>query len=112
MGTVAILAQGSAMSGLMEEPEPQTTVSSELQRKLQKSLDKTVVWPKARWVSCAVTLLLFAIRVVTLQAFFLIAYALAIYLLNILILFLSPLEDPEEGGVLPTAGEEFRPFER
>ena len=38
-------------------------------------LDKTVVWPKARWVSAATSLLVFGIRVKVREGFYLVAYA-------------------------------------
>lgn len=75
------------------------------------------------------------VRIVTYQGFYVVAYALGIYLLNIFLLFLSPRFDPAEadaegdalgndaplnldypsasGNVLPMAtDEEFRPFVR
>jgi hypothetical protein len=57
--------------------------------------------------------MLYTIRVFTLEGFFIITYALGIYLLHLLVGFLSPQEDPEDGPVLPTSGDdEFRPFQR
>lgn len=47
------------------------------------------------------------------QGYFIVAYGLGIFLLNNFILFLSPLEDPNEGPTLPTSSrEEYRPFAR
>lgn len=75
-------------------------------------------------------LALFMLRVVWLQGFYVVAYALGIYLLNLFLLFLSPRFDPalqedEQGlgneaniaggndvGLPMTADEEFRPFIR
>ncbi|XP_018464645.2 protein RER1B, partial [Raphanus sativus] len=54
---------------------------------------------------------------ISIHGFYIISYALGIYLLNLLIGFLSPLVDPEldnaGGASLPTRGsDEFKPFIR
>jgi hypothetical protein len=81
--------------------------------------------------------LLFSLRIITYQGFYVVAYAWAIYLLNIFLLFLSPRFNPEDDpeglgnsadlsdglfdgmspspakGMLPLkSDEEFRPFIR
>ncbi|KAH0871842.1 hypothetical protein HID58_078864 [Brassica napus] len=67
-------------------------------------------------VDCYATLvvaLAFSLRVFYIQGFYIIAYGLGIYLLNLLIGFLSPLVDPEaaDGPSLPTRGsDEFQAF--
>jgi hypothetical protein len=100
----------------MNGGEPQSAaldnVVAKLQQRFRHYLDKTVVWPKARWVSAATSLLVFGIRVKVREGFYLVAYALALYLLNILVGFLSPAEDPSEGITLPQNEQEFRPFTR
>ena len=69
-------------------------------------------------MDCYATLvvaLAFSLRVFYIQGFYIIAYGLGIYLLNLLIGFLSPLVDPEaaDGPSLPTRGsDEFKPFIR
>ena len=81
-------------------------------------IDKTVPLMKARWITFGVLLLLYLIRVYFLEGFYIVTYALGIYLLNLLIGFLSPNVDPEDedglGDVsLPSRDvEEFRPFIR
>ncbi|KAI9363385.1 RER1 protein [Zopfochytrium polystomum] len=72
----------------------------------------------------AVLLLLYFIRVWILAAFYIVTYALGIYLLNLFLAFLQPKFDPamelddegedaEEGPALPVkADDEFRPFIR
>merc|ERR1711870_100199 len=58
-------------------------------------------------------LVLYIIRVYVKQGFYVVTYGLGIYLLNLLIGFLSPAVDPDaEGLTLPTQNEEFRPFSR
>lgn len=88
------------------------SAQAKIQRQVQHYLDKTVVWMKARWAVAFVSLLLFGVRVVKCEGYYLVAYALALYLLNILVMFLSPAEDPAEGVTLPQNEEEFRPFSR
>lgn len=87
----------------------------ELSRKYQHYLDQSTVHLKARWGAFGAMLLVFCLRVYMTQGFFIIAYGLGIFLLNMFIGFLSPQVDPEnEGPVLPSkrAGGEFRPFSR
>ncbi|CAO2815036.1 protein RER1B-like [Amaranthus tricolor] len=98
----------------------ETPISKKLHefgRIYQYYLDKTTPHAVPRWVGTAVLALIYAIRVYFIQGFYIITYALGIYLLNLLIGFLSPLVDPEieasDGAVLPTKGsDEFKPFIR
>jgi hypothetical protein len=82
-------------------------------------IDRTVPRMQARWISFAVALMLYMLRVYVIGGFFIVTYALGIYLLNLLIGFLTPAIDPEEqDGLrdvsLPQSGSdsEFRPFAR
>uniref|UniRef100_A0A453DMP4 Protein RER1 n=2 Tax=Triticinae TaxID=1648030 RepID=A0A453DMP4_AEGTS len=63
----------------------------------------------------------YALRVLSIHGFYIVSYGLGIYLLNLLIGFLSPMVDPEldpsaaahDGPALPTRGsDEFKPFIR
>ncbi|CAH2076271.1 unnamed protein product [Thlaspi arvense] len=87
-----------------------------LSQRQQHLLDKTVPHVLYRWISCLVVVLIYAVRVYFVEGFYIITYAIGIYILNLLIAFLSPQEDPEAslgGGSLPTRGsDEFRPFVR
>lgn len=82
----------------------------------QHLLDKTVPHVLYRWISCLVVVFVYAVRVYFVEGFYIITYAIGIYILNLLIAFLSPQEDPEaslDGGSLPTRrSDEFRPFVR
>lgn len=90
----------------------------------QHYLDRTTPHTGPRWITTVTLLVLFMLRVITVQGFFVVAYALGIYLLNIFLLFLSPRFDPEgldndsvledtNAGLLPSArDDEFRPFVR
>ncbi|KAI3509589.1 hypothetical protein L1887_24975 [Cichorium endivia] len=86
-------------------------------RLFQYYLDKTTPHAVYRWIGTATLAVLFALRVYYVQGFYIVAYGLGIYLLNLLIGFLSPLVDPEvdpaDGALLPTKGsDEFKPFIR
>lgn len=100
-------------------------------RTYQLYLDKSVSYVTGRWVGLGVLLLLFLLRIFTAQGWYIVCYALGIYLLNLFLLFLQPKFDPvleqalrdeqiEEGtsgeGVGSSSREEqsdeFRPFIR
>ncbi|XP_057801905.1 protein RER1A-like [Salvia miltiorrhiza] len=89
----------------------------ELSKLFQYYLDKSTPHAHYRWIGTFGLVLLYALRVYYVQGFYIITYGLGIYLLNLLIGFLSPLVDPEleptEGPSLPTKGsDEFKPFIR
>lgn len=75
-------------------------------------------FPKARWIACFALLGLYLFRVFYFNGWYIVTYALFIYLLNLFILFLTPQVDPEEEGdfdteSLPTnIDDEHRPFVR
>jgi len=100
-------------------------------RLYQSTLDRWTPHIYQRWLGTAGLLAIFALRVLLAQGWYIVAYAHAIYLLNLLLAFLQPRFDPslredlaadevEEGGTaeLPTtngsapADDEFRPFVR
>ncbi|KAF3770122.1 retrieval of early ER protein Rer1 [Cryphonectria parasitica EP155] len=115
----------------MDAPEPDqtpfaavTAQTSRLQRRYQALLDQSTPYVAYRWVGTAVALMLFFTRIFVAQGWYIVAYALGIYLLNLFLAFLQPKFDPsneaidnemEDGSVgsLPTKqDEEFRPFIR
>ena len=78
-------------------------------------LDRTAPFTAGRWIGTGVCLIIYAYRVFHLTGWYIVTYALGIYLLNLMIGFLSPVMDPEaEGPALPTAVDdtEFKPFVR
>ncbi|XP_033097765.1 protein RER1-like [Anneissia japonica] len=88
-------------------------------QKYQSFLDRWVPFTTARWVFSFLVFILYFVRVFILQGWYIVTYALGIYLLNLFIAFLSPKIDPvfeqedEDGPSLPTkSSEEFRPFIR
>mmetsp|Transcript_2263 Transcript_2263/g.8067 ORF Transcript_2263/g.8067 Transcript_2263/m.8067 type:complete len:199 (+) Transcript_2263:150-746(+) len=98
------------------------TVKTRYQRFLDLSTPR--VWE--RWVGMALLVLVYFLRVYLVGGFYIVTYALGIYLLNLLIGFLTPKVDPEtvlmeiadtveaeEEGALPVNQEdEFKPFIR
>lgn len=65
-----------------------------LHRNYQFYLDRTTPHSFHRWLTTAVLFIIFSLRVIMAQGYFVVAYALCIYLLNLLLLFLSPRFDP------------------
>jgi hypothetical protein len=100
----------------------------------QPYLDRSVQYVTGRWIALGVLLFIFLLRVVLAQGWYIICYALGIYLLNLFLLFLQPKFDPsleqeiqsqdiEEGNTNAgegssssfdndSNGDEFRPFIR
>ncbi|KAI9721110.1 MAG: hypothetical protein M1812_002591 [Candelaria pacifica] len=114
----------------MESPEPEqtpyaaiTAQTSRVGRIYQAYLDKSTPFVTYRWIGTGAVLLAFMLRIVIAQGWYIVAYSLGIYLLNLFLAFLQPKFDPsieqdegmEDGsaGGLPTKkDEEFRPFIR
>ncbi|KAL8996622.1 MAG: hypothetical protein Q9169_003904 [Polycauliona sp. 2 TL-2023] len=115
----------------MDAVEPENTPfaavsaqTSKLGRIYQSYLDKSTPYTTYRWISTAVLLALFFVRIVVAQGWYIVCYSLGIYLLNLFLAFLQPkidpsltqdegLEDGDPGSSLPTKkDEEFRPFIR
>lgn len=107
-----------------ESTETQSPLFREIEKyrfiittKYQKLLDDSTRWLSVRWAITGVLLLLYILRVYYLGGWYIITYALGIYILNLLIGFLSPQWDPEteesDNASLPTKGDdEFKPFVR
>lgn len=111
------------MEGDSATLKPQPTFIVRHYRRLcqiyQKLLDIWTPYTIGRWISTLVLSALYVARVLYLQGWYIVTYALGIYHLNLFIAFLSPKIDPamhdelEDGPELPTkANEEFRPFIR
>lgn len=83
-------------------------------RRFQFYLDKSTPHAGMRWVGTLVMAAIYCLRAYYVKGFYIVTYGLGIYLLNLLIGFLSPQVDPEsEGPALPTKGsDEFKPFIR
>jgi len=93
-----------------------TAFRLQISRRYQKLLDSTTPHTIPRWIGSVVLFILYLVRVWFAGGWYIITYALGIYMLNLLIGFLSPKVDPEmdsEGASLPTrSDDEFRPFIR
>ncbi|SGZ56997.1 CIC11C00000000973 [Sungouiella intermedia] len=89
----------------------------------QKLLDRSVPFYVRRWSAFGALLVIFMVRIFIVQGWYIICYALGIYLLNLFLAFLTPKFDPsleqelkssslEEGAEESVTEEEFRPFIR
>lgn len=63
-------------------------------RLLQGYLDRSTPYPLYRWAATGSLLFLFALRVVYGEGWYIVAYGLSIFLLNIFLAFLQPRFDP------------------
>ncbi|KAI8032569.1 Protein RER1B [Camellia lanceoleosa] len=83
----------------------------------QYYLDRSTPHTPQRWMGTLGVALFYVLRVYYVQGFYVVSYGLGIYVLNLLIGFLSPKIDPElesmDGASLPTKdSDEFKPFIR
>ncbi|KAI6009837.1 retrieval of early ER protein Rer1 [Pisolithus marmoratus] len=113
-------------------PPPLAAAQSQLaklQRQYQQTLDRWTPHVLQRWFGTLGLLTIFMLRIVLSQGWYIVCYALAIYLLNLLLAFLQPKFDPslqddlmadeieegtgDDGPTLPSQrDDEFRPFVR
>ncbi|CAI5441839.1 unnamed protein product [Caenorhabditis angaria] len=107
--------------GLRDRPGATSRFFHSFEVKYQYYLDRLTPHTAVRWVIALLSLVFFASRIVYLQGFYIVAYAVGIYYLNLFLLFLTPSIDPalefddddEDGPVLPSkTNDEFRPFMR
>ena len=103
----------------IDEMSASRKLMDEWGRKYQYVLDRLSPQLTLRWSIFAGVTLLYLIRIFSISGWYIVTYALGIYLLNQLIGFLSPQFDPEMTGeddmTLPLSGgdgKEFRPFAR
>ncbi|KAF8504738.1 retrieval of early ER protein Rer1 [Russula emetica] len=100
-----------------------------LKRQYQQTLDRVTPHIMYRWVGTTATIAIFELRILYAQGWYIVCYAHAIYILNLLLAFLQPKFDPSlqddlmadelEGGEGDTPSplpsnrdDEFRPFVR
>ncbi|KAL6639952.1 hypothetical protein ACP70R_022262 [Stipagrostis hirtigluma subsp. patula] len=115
-GPAVAAAAPAAPTGGRLDPAAAVSAAS---RRFQHLLDRSTPHVGPRWLALAGVAAAYALRVWLAGGYYIVTYALGIYLLNLLIAFLSPQVDPEvaevlgEGPALPTrASDEFRPFVR
>merc|ERR1712046_53922 len=70
-----------------------------------------VPWRRCRWLSFSTFLVALVVRIALIERHFFAVYVLAIYLLNQLLLFVSPATEDDGLPMTSNAGE-FRPFVR
>lgn len=110
--------------------QPVVAQYTKYMRQYRQLLDKSAPHVMHRWLGTSVVVMLFMLRIVVAQGWYIVCYALGIYLLNLLLAFLQPKFDPsleedltadeiEEGGTSGESGllpsqkdDEFRPFVR
>jgi hypothetical protein len=108
---------------LRQKPSIVATFFKRVGQTYQIWLDRWTPHTMSRWVFTVVLVLLFVLRIVMKQGWYIVTYALAIYHLNLLLAFLTPKIDPalahleeedaSDGLELPTRqNDEFRPFIR
>lgn len=121
----------SSESSIPDALQPLVTKYKQYTRLYQNYLDRSAPHALYRWLATAGLVCLFLLRVVLSQGWYIVCYAHAIYLLNLLLAFLQPKFDPsleadlaadtiEEGGDAEldetrrggSVDEEFRPFVR
>lgn len=68
----------------------------QLERKYQSFLDKLHGKTLQRWIFTSILACIFLFRVLFFQGWYIVTYTLGIYVLNLFILYLSPMIDPEE----------------
>ncbi|KAJ4964996.1 hypothetical protein NE237_016845 [Protea cynaroides] len=90
---------------------------NDFSRAFQYYLDRSTPLPVQRWLGTLAVAAIYVLRVYYVRGFYVVSYGLGIYVLNLLIGFLSPKVDPEleglDGASLPTKGsDEFKPFIR
>eukprot|EP00916_Digyalum_oweni_P014432 GHVL01023672.1.p1 GENE.GHVL01023672.1~~GHVL01023672.1.p1 ORF type:complete len:180 (+),score=8.48 GHVL01023672.1:109-648(+) len=85
-----------------------------LKRIIVSYLDKSTPYVTVRWMILLTLAIGYVLRVWMLEGFYVVSYALGIFILNLFVGFLSPLVDPDtEEDLLPTKeGDDYRPFQR
>jgi len=85
-----------------------------IKRRWQSVLDAAVPHIVGRWVFLLLLVGFYLLRVYLVQGFYIVTYGLGIFVLNLFIGFLTPLEDVDaDGPMLPMdIKDEFKPFER
>lgn len=70
-------------------------VAKTIKMRFQNYLDRSTPYVAGRWMFLLVEIMVYALRVYYIKGFHIITYALAIFILNLFIGFLSPVEDPD-----------------
>ena len=79
--------------GAGDDHSPEAVISRwkfAVSQQYQHMLDKTTPHVLRRWIGCLVVAAVYVLRVYLVQGFYIVSYALGIYILNLLALFQSP----------------------
>ncbi|GKU99192.1 hypothetical protein SLE2022_360900 [Rubroshorea leprosula] len=100
-----------------DDVPPLAKWKSDFSRAFQYYLDRSTPHTLRRWLGTLAVAAIYILRVYYVQGFYVVSYGVGIYILNLLIGFMSPKVDPElqhlDSGSLPTKGsDEFKPFVR
>jgi len=85
------------------EDGPSSKFQAMLARKWQHYLDLSAPHIGPRWALSAFIMMIYCLRVYLINGWYIITYGLGIYVLNLLIGFLSPQSDPETEGPVRAA---------
>ncbi|XAR57913.1 hypothetical protein NMG60_11026217 [Bertholletia excelsa] len=96
---------------------PMARLRNDFSTAFQYYLDRSTPHMPQRWMGTLMVVVIYVFRVYYIRGFYVVSYGLGIYVLNLLIGFLSPKIDPEleamDGASLPTKeSDEFKPFIR
>lgn len=103
------------------QPDSNVASFSRLEQLIQYHLDRATPYIASRWTFNLLLSFVFCYRTILSHRFYIIVYCLGIFLLNQLLLFLTPKHDPsladtdadDDAPRLPTRStDEFRPFMR
>eukprot|EP01061_Rhynchopus_euleeides_P019163 TRINITY_DN3153_c0_g4_i1.p1 TRINITY_DN3153_c0_g4~~TRINITY_DN3153_c0_g4_i1.p1 ORF type:complete len:189 (+),score=68.80 TRINITY_DN3153_c0_g4_i1:105-671(+) len=105
------------MDGMGMDGMPSPPAAQRLKVVMQKLDDRLVPHAAVRYVVLAIAIALYWLRIWNVGGFYVVTYALGIYFLKLLMLFVQPLVDPEAeddfGPTLPNdASDEHKPFVR
>jgi hypothetical protein len=96
------------------QPSFLSRLKRSIARQYQTNLDNSISYLITRWILLLLFVILYCIRVYLLSGFYIVTYGLGIFLLNLFIGFVSPLEEESnDGPLLPMNDQdEFKPFIR
>lgn len=106
---------GSKDNDGLKTPSALEAYKNLFSQRTQKYLDDSVPYLKTRWIITLLLSIIYIVRVYYLAGWYIVTYALGIYLLNLLIGFLTPKVEPdlsEDPGLPTKSDDEFRPFIR
>ncbi|XP_077294983.1 protein RER1 isoform X4 [Arctopsyche grandis] len=115
------MMQDADLTGTTQQKNVVSQAWTRLSQSYSGMLDSFTPFTRTRWLTAILVIVAFVCRILYLQGWYIVTYALGIYHLNLFIAFLTPKIDPamdfdaddDSGPALPTRiGEEFRPFIR